>query len=202
MLGTSVVVYHPHALMLKALVKHVEELGYNVVGQTANVTEAPETVSAQNPDILLFGIEGAVGEASVIKPLRLFGRDLRVLVYGPDRADVIAESLRYGADAYVLAGAPLDDFGAALRQLERRTMYLANLSQDPGSGEGQRLPLTRKEAELLARLASSGAKTADIAHELGVAEQTVKFHLTNIYRKLGVENRTEATVWAREHGLV
>ena len=59
-----------------------------------------------------------------------------------------------------------------------------------------------KESELLARLASSGAKTTDLAQELGVAEQTIKFHLTNIYRKLGVENRTEAAVWAREHGLV
>ena len=60
--------------------------------------------------------------------------------------------------------------------------------------------LTRREREILA-LATEGKSNAAIARELWVTEQTVKFHLSNIYRKLGVPNRTAASRWAHEHGI-
>ena len=61
--------------------------------------------------------------------------------------------------------------------------------------------LTERETAILKALAR-GLSNDAIGKELWVAEQTVKFHLTNIYRKLGVSNRTEATRYAYEHGLV
>ena len=62
-------------------------------------------------------------------------------------------------------------------------------------------PLTRRELEIL-RAAAEGGTNAQIARELWVTEQTVKFHLSNIYRKLGVSNRTEASRYALVNGLV
>jgi DNA-binding NarL/FixJ family response regulator len=62
-------------------------------------------------------------------------------------------------------------------------------------------PLTRRELEIL-RAAAEGGTNAQIARQLWVTEQTVKFHLSNIYRKLGVSNRTEASRYALVHGLV
>ena len=59
-------------------------------------------------------------------------------------------------------------------------------------------PLTRREREILT-LVSEGLQNADIAQQLWITEQTVKFHLTNIYRKLGVSNRTQASRWAIVH---
>jgi DNA-binding NarL/FixJ family response regulator len=61
--------------------------------------------------------------------------------------------------------------------------------------------LTDREKQILAAVAH-GSTTAAISRELWVSEHTVKFHLTNIYRKLGVANRSAAVRYALEHGLV
>ena len=63
------------------------------------------------------------------------------------------------------------------------------------------LGLSEREAALLCTLAR-GLSNQEIGKELWITEQTVKFHLTNVYRKLGVANRTQATRVAYEHGLV
>jgi DNA-binding CsgD family transcriptional regulator len=61
--------------------------------------------------------------------------------------------------------------------------------------------LTRREVEIL-RLVAEGLSNAELARMLWVTEQTVKFHLSNIYRKLNVSNRTEASRWAQLNGLL
>jgi DNA-binding CsgD family transcriptional regulator len=61
--------------------------------------------------------------------------------------------------------------------------------------------LTRRELEIL-RLVAEGHSNAELAKMLWVTEQTVKFHLSNIYRKLDVSNRTEASRWAQIQGLL
>jgi DNA-binding NarL/FixJ family response regulator len=62
-------------------------------------------------------------------------------------------------------------------------------------------PLTQRELEIL-RLVAEGQTNGTIARQLWVTEQTVKFHLSNTYRKLGVTNRTEASRYAYVHDLV
>ena len=69
-----------------------------------------------------------------------------------------------------------------------------------GSGSGHPGGLTDRELSIL-RLVAEGLSNLDIASKLYVTEQTVKFHLSNIYRKLDVSNRTEASRWAQVHGL-
>jgi DNA-binding CsgD family transcriptional regulator len=61
--------------------------------------------------------------------------------------------------------------------------------------------LTRRELEIL-RLVAEGLTNAQLARMLWLSEQTVKFHLSNVYRKLGVANRTEASRWAQVHGVL
>ena len=61
--------------------------------------------------------------------------------------------------------------------------------------------LTRREVEIL-RLVAEGHSNAQLARMLWVTEQTVKFHLSNVYRKLDVSNRTEASRWAQLNGLL
>ena len=61
--------------------------------------------------------------------------------------------------------------------------------------------LTPRELEIL-RLVAAGASNGRIARQLWVTEQTVKFHLSNVYRKLGVANRTEASHYAHVHELI
>jgi DNA-binding NarL/FixJ family response regulator len=72
---------------------------------------------------------------------------------------------------------------------------------DPGRTGRKPVVLSKRQLEIL-RLAAAGLPNRRIAKRLVVAEQTVKFHLSNVYRKIGVRNRTEAGRWARSHGVL
>jgi DNA-binding NarL/FixJ family response regulator len=120
---------------------------------------------------------------------------------------VIDSALAAGAAAYVVKTAHPEDLASAIRQAFSHSVYLAGrpavapipvpepapVDDSPG--------LTRRELEIL-RLVAEGHSNAQLARMLWVTEQTVKFHLSNIYRKLDVANRTEASRWAQVHGLL
>ena len=107
-------------------------------------------------------------------------------------------ALKRGASAYIVKTVNPLDLPAALRQVVQPTIYfgLPPQQDDPAAAAG----LTERETAMLRALAR-GLSNAAISREFWVTEQTVKFHLTNIYRKLGVKNRTEATRYAYQHGL-
>lgn len=109
----------------------------------------------------------------------------------------VAESLAAGAAAHIPKTTSLDDLAALIRQV------LQGIAVHPpttATGAGHS-PLTTREREVL-RLASTGMANAEIARELFVTEQTVKFHLSNVYRKLGAGNRTEASHRAVKAGIL
>lgn len=88
--------------------------------------------------------------------------------------------------------------------IEERMLNVHRPSAAPASGRvvgADGSHLTGRELEVLG-LVAAGSTNADIARQLWVTEQTVKFHLSNVYRKLGVGNRTEATHYAHVNGLV
>jgi DNA-binding CsgD family transcriptional regulator len=87
----------------------------------------------------------------------------------------------------------------ALRQLffEHSIHFAGDRVADPQS----HTPLSRRQTEIL-ELVAEGLSTAEMAKKLWLTEQTIKFHLGNIYRKLGVPNRTAAARWAYDHGLL
>ena len=115
-----------------------------------------------------------------------------------DDADRMRAALKRGASAYIVKTVNPLDLPAALRQVVQPTIYfgLPPEQDDPAATAG----LTDRETAMLRALAR-GLSNAAISKEFWVTEQTVKFHLTNIYRKLGVKNRTEATRYAYQHGL-
>ena len=96
-----------------------------------------------------------------------------------------------------------EDFASAVRQSFEPSVFLPIAAGTPEQGgmRDEDVPLTRRELEIL-RLAAEGRSNAELARQLWVTEQTVKFHLSNIYRKLGVANRTEAARWAQRNGLL
>jgi DNA-binding NarL/FixJ family response regulator len=131
------------------------------------------------------------------------------------RAVVLAEAfdqgeseaaLAAGAFAYILETTHPADIRAAIRQGFQTSVFLGSGqtaqrgSDTPISPEG-RERLTNREQEILG-LVAEGRSNGEVARILWVTEQTVKFHLSNIYRKLGVANRTEAGRWAQLAGLL
>jgi len=115
---------------------------------------------------------------------------------------LIENVLKRGASAYIVKSVNPVDLPSAIRQAFEETVYTAiGLPDTGGPTAAKEAGLTDREIAILSALAR-GLSNAAIAKELWVAPQTVKFHLTNIYRKLGVANRTEAARYAYQQGLV
>ena len=166
----------------------------------------------QQPDVIVFEPEACTsGTARFLEAARAAGPQLRaVAVSTIDDPDAIRAVLRAGAWAYVLKSAEPDDIAVAVRQAFVHSIHLTRTLEpaDPARGSSPRSldgpavsVLTRREREILA-LVAEGHSNSAMARRLWVTEQTVKFHLSNIYRKLDVPNRTAATRWAHEHGLI
>ena len=98
------------------------------------------------------------------------------------------------------AGAHLDKILAGVPEsTETQTEHAPGASADANAALPE--PLTPRELEIL-RMVAGGASNGRIAKTLWLAEQTVKYHLSNTYRKLGVANRTQASHYAHVHGLL
>src|SRR5204862_799540 len=98
--------------------------------------------------------------------------------------------------AFVVKTASETDIGAALRLAQKTAIHLARSVPATNGNDA----LTRREYEIL-QLVAEGHSNAVIGRKFWLAEQTVKFHLSNVYRKIGVRNRTAAARWAELHGV-
>jgi DNA-binding NarL/FixJ family response regulator len=117
-------------------------------------------------------------------------------------SDWLAEASAAGIDAAIAKSASPATVGLLVREVASGHVFHAFTPGRPQARDTSMLPeLTARELEIL-RWVAAGSSNAGIARELYVTEQTVKFHLSNIYRKLGVANRTEASYFAHVHGLL
>ena len=117
--------------------------------------------------------------------------------------DWLGDALGAGVDACVSKSSHLPSLGTLIREIVSRNIVCAapraaTAAAQPLSAHED---LTAREREILI-LVADGLTNATIGKQLWVTEQTVKFHLSNIYRKLGVGNRTEATRYAYRNGLI
>ena len=115
-------------------------------------------------------------------------------------ADWLAQASDAGIDAAVAKVARPGGIGTLVREIVRGNVFHA-FASGTARAVPRRHELTARELEIL-QLAASGNSNRRIAERLWVTEQTVKFHLSNVYRKLGVSNRTEASHLAHMDGLV
>ena len=205
------VICDSHPMWLDAVEQVLRRIGIRVVGKTTSTSEALSMVEEHRPELLITEIEGAGGELSglgLIEHCRAAVPSVRPIVLSMHQdAQMIDAALVAGASAYVVKTAHPEDLASAVRQAFSHSVYLAgrrNLAPAPVEASTQvedEPGLTRRELEIL-RLVAEGHSNAQLGRMLWVTEQTVKFHLSNIYRKLDVANRTEASRWAQLHGLL
>jgi DNA-binding NarL/FixJ family response regulator len=209
------VLFDPHPLWLDALEPILRSLGVAVVGRTTSPENALELVEDTRPDLLICDmntLDGGMNGDALIRACLERVNGLRVIVLGASRDDVhIDAAFDAGAVAYALKTARAEDVAATVRQAFDHTIFFARRTSTNGGAvgriqalepeEAEELVLTRREREILV-LVAEGHSNRELARRLWVTEQTVKFHLSNIYRKLDVANRTEASRWAHRHGFV
>jgi DNA-binding NarL/FixJ family response regulator len=195
-------------LWAEALRGLAESSGIGVVGSACAPEQAFDLIAQLQPGVFITEIDSEEGEEldlDVVRTARRIDPELRVIVLSNahGRSSIIS-AFGAGADMYVLHDANPDDMAAAMRQLFDQSVFIAADWAVPSALQSVRnafAALTRREFEIL-RLVAYGHTNGTMASMLCVTEQTIKFHLSNIYRKLGVSNRTEASRWAQTHGLL
>jgi DNA-binding NarL/FixJ family response regulator len=201
-----VVLADDHRLMLEVVRVTLEEDGdFDVVGTARSAAEALRVVASTEPDVIVLDVRmpGSDG-LSCLQQLKERDPELTVVILsGIEEPRIAQRALRLGASAFVKKQVDPRDLAAVLRQaVEATVLTQASMLGDADAllHEVQAL-LTPGELAVLTSL-GRGLVNKQIAAELSIAPQTVKFHLTNVYRKLGVANRTEAIRYAFEHELV
>jgi DNA-binding NarL/FixJ family response regulator len=195
-----------HPLIIAGVRRTIEDLDdMEVVGEAHSGPELMQLIERRGPDLVLMDLRmpGVVG-VEAIEQIRQSWPDVKTVVLSAcdDRA-AIDSALRAGASAYVLKSAHTVDIASVLRQASSGDVFHAPsyaplLSGGPGAPA---LPaLTDRERSILSAVAA-GLTTAAISRDLWISEHTIKFHLTNIYRKLGVVNRAGAVRYALENGI-
>jgi DNA-binding NarL/FixJ family response regulator len=202
----KVLIADDHPLILQGLRRTLEACeDIDVIGEAHTCAEVLPLVERRRPDVVLLDMR--MPEMDGIECARELKRawpEVRsiLLSASEERASVEAAEAA-GASAYLVKSVTAIDIPAVVRQVAAGyTMFQApGAAADAGEGVDGASELTDRETAILSA-AAGGLTTKAIGKELWVSEHTVKFHLTNIYRKLGVSNRSGAIRYAFEHGLV
>jgi DNA-binding NarL/FixJ family response regulator len=195
-----------HALVREGLQRLLASTGeIEVVGAAANGGEAAELAAEHKPDVVLMDL--SMPDVDGIEATRrIVGRDagvhVVVLTSFSDRDRILA-ALDAGAVGYLLKDAEPEELIRGIHAAARGESPLApkaahaliRARSDAGAAD-----LSDREREVL-RCVAQGLPNKLIARSLGISEKTVKAHLTSIFQRIGVTDRTQAALWAQRSGL-
>jgi DNA-binding NarL/FixJ family response regulator len=161
------------------------------------------TTRAYRPDVIV--IDQLASRAVLLArlaELRTAAIDAKLILL-TERMDrpLLAEATAAGLDAAILKSFRPEGLCALVREIVAGNVYHSFQASLAPRRHTKVWPLTDRELQIL-RLVAAGAPNSHIAARLWITEQTVKFHLSNVYRKLGVSNRTEASHHAHVYGLL
>jgi len=181
-----------------------------LVGGADGGEEAVALCAAEDPDVLLLDLEMPdLDGIGVTRRLVEVSPRTRVVVFTSfgDR-DRIVQALDAGAIGYLLKDAEPEDIHSAIRAAARGEAPIAPkaaaalLAERGGAGKARpAVELTSREREVLG-LVLEGLANKQIARRLGISEKTVKGHLTNLFQRIGVTDRTQAALWAERTGAL
>jgi two-component system, NarL family, response regulator len=200
-----IVVGDDQALMRDALGYAFErDAGCSVVGEAESGAELLELMRRVEADVVLLDLTmPPLDGLECLEHLREEHPELVVIVVsGCDDPRQIEAAFRRGANAYVLKSMDPFDLPALTRSIiEGSAFVMARPTHAADSADDWRRILSERELTVLAYVAE-GLTNKQIASRLWLSEPTIKFHVRNVYRKLGVSSRTEALRFAHEHDLV
>ena len=201
----KVVIADDHGLMVEAIRIALEgRLEFEIVGVAESGSQVLPVVLQAEPDLVVLDLRmpGMDGLAC-ISLLRERLPSVRIAVLSAvDSTGTAEEALSLGASTFISKRVdPLELPDALLAALEGTVSEPVGRTEPKRASALREPGLTERELEILRSL-GEGHSNKEIAKLLWLAEQTVRFHLTNIYRKLDVGSRTEAVHWAYRHGLL
>ena len=182
----------------------------DIVGEATNGKEAVQLTANLKPDVILMDLVMPVMDGiEATKRIKATDPEIQILMLTSfsDRDHVIP-ALKAGAAGYQLKDIEPDDLADAIRKLMRgeNTLHPEATTQLEKEWEPvvpyphEEHPLTPREQDVLSEL-TKGKSNREIASSLFVTEKTVKTHISNIFAKLHVQDRTQAALYAVKHGL-
>jgi DNA-binding NarL/FixJ family response regulator len=189
-----VLILADHTLVAHAIRMALRQTGgFEIVGFVDGRESANGPLVELHPEVILVAeMQDPANSLARLREARQCAPQATRLLLTPDmEKDRVAEAFKAGADAVLSETLQPAAFGTLLREIVRGNVVHRPCARI-AAGSPANCPLTSRELEIL-RLAAQGMTNGRIARELWVTEQTVKFHLSNTYRKLGVSNRTEAS---------
>jgi DNA-binding NarL/FixJ family response regulator len=196
----KVVIADDHGLMVAALRRVLSERDdIEIVGQATKGDAVVPLVLETRPDVVLLDIGLPVTDGiECARQIRGRLREVRILMltaYGD--ADSLKDAERAGANGFILKSVGALELVELLASPAQDGFLVAGFPEpDPASAQ-----LTARERVVL-RAVADGLTNADICRELWISEETVKFHLKNLYRKLGAVSRAELVTRARQGNVV
>jgi DNA-binding NarL/FixJ family response regulator len=201
----KLVVADDHGLMVEAVrIALAGRPDMEIVGVAETGSQVLPLVQQTMPDLVVLDLRmPGMDGLTCLKLLCERMPSVKIAVLsGIDSDETTAEALRLGASAFISKGIdPAELPDALMRAYEETVSAPIGRDERRQTNAARDVGLTDRELEIL-RALGDGHSNREIAKQLWLAEQTVKFHLTNIYRKLNVSSRTEAVHWAYRHGVL
>jgi DNA-binding NarL/FixJ family response regulator len=204
-----VLIVDDHAVVRLGVERALAGLGdVQVVATAANAEQALLATCEHLPDVILMDIEmpGEIDGIEATRRIRRLHPDVRIVMLTShlDRGTIEA-ALQAGANGYTLKDGDIDELERAVRVAGDGDYPISPkaarmLLQSRPSPTRAQPTLSQREQDVLA-LAARGYANKEIARSLWITERTVKGHLTRIFKKLGVSDRTQAALWAQRNSI-
>lgn len=195
---TRVLLADDHGVMLAGVARALGGAPeFEIIGEASRGSQVLSLISETNPNVLLLDLEmpDLDGIGCLRRVAERYPRVCSIMLSACTDRDRIEEARVAGAAAFIIKRvSKLDLAGLITRAVRAKDFFVDGLDEAAPSG------LSEREITILQSLAL-GHSNREISKELWLSEQTVKFHLGNVYRKLNVSNRTEAVRWACRIGL-
>src|SRR5699024_2369058 len=208
----TVIIVDDHALMREGLMKILEmDDNIDVIGEASNGKEGMEKILEYKPDIVLLDINmPKMNGVEVLRRAKDLGLESKIIMLTiHDDREYLQETIRIGANGYVLKDSDVDSLIKAIKDVSKGKTYIqpsiAILLIDEMNEEDNEVAmkiesLTKREYEILIVIAE-GLNNREIAERLFISEKTVKNHVSNIFRKLEVNDRIQAAIIAFKNNI-
>ena len=212
MLGTSLVVIETNQLFREGLRHLFSASSFDVVYESGSVEDAIPFVESLQPALVLVGLSDSDDVTTRVSQIRTAAPRTRIVVLAESiRINRLADAMTSGVDGYLLKNRSADALHQSLRivLLGEKVLpsELANLLTGDRLVSRSDLGTTRhlnglsdRELQILSHV-RKGGQNKQIANDLKISDGTVKVHLKSILKKIHVQNRTQAAIWAHDHGV-
>ncbi|MEU5155908.1 response regulator transcription factor [Glycomyces sp. NPDC021274] len=195
-----------HPVVRRGLRGYLElEADFTVVGEAGDGEEALRAIEETRPDVVLLDLKmpGLDGQGVLDRLDQDDAPRVLVLTSATD-AERVPNAIAAGAAGFVYKDIDPDALASAIRTVHAGQLLLSPVAMRGlmnGNGSSPSAPsLTPRESQVLGLIAK-GQTNRQIARALGVSEKTVKTHVTNLLRRIGAADRTQAALWAVRHGI-